>query len=203
MKKIVTTSQCYECGLNMEGHVRDYRYLESGLDSVLLHNVLVFECAHCGAVVPQIVAATELHRYIATRLLTKKARLTGGEFRFLRKMAGYSATELAEQLATSKAVVSRWETKAAFGKEAEQLFRMLCVVRLTADVMNDIRPEDSHRTINMAVKLRQVAEDVMSGLKDRKTASKKKPMPLRIQIDPEDLAPWMVLPTVDMGCVVH
>jgi putative zinc finger/helix-turn-helix YgiT family protein len=195
MSHIVTTSQCYECGRNMEGRVEDYKYLESGLRSVVLHNILVFRCAHCGAEVPQIVAASELHRRIAMLLLAKETRLTGEEFRFLRKVAGYSATELAEQLATSKAVVSRWETKSAFGKEAEQVFRMLCVLRLTVEIVKELGPDDSEKAHACASRLRTIAEHAIASLKGIKVAdTKKRPTPLKIQIDTEEVDPGIMDP---------
>ena len=204
MSNIVTTSQCYECGHNMEGRVEDYRYLESGLRSVVLHNILIFRCAHCGAEVPQIVAASELHRHIAMLLLAKGTRLTGEEFRFLRKVVGYSATELAEQLGTSKAVVSRWETKAAFGKEAEQVFRMLCVLRLTMEVVKEMGSEDAAKAQECANRLRSATESAIASLKGLKVAdNKKRPTPLKIQIDTESLLPGLISQTATAGCSIQ
>ena len=59
MRKIVATAKCYRsgCGGTMEGRKGEYRYLESGLDSVILKDILVFHCTKCNTIVPEIPAA--------------------------------------------------------------------------------------------------------------------------------------------------
>lgn len=126
--------KCYSCGKLMEGKIENYKYVECGLNSVTLKNILVFHCKHCGSTVPEISSATELHRTIALAVLTKDSLLTGQEVRFLRKLAGYSATELAEMAGTSKSVISRWENKSP-GKESDRLIRLICVHKMMKDCL--------------------------------------------------------------------
>ena len=125
--------RCYDCGATMKAHVENYRYLECGLKNVILKGIVVFRCKECGAEVPEIVAASALHSLIGLRLLFKKSRLDGDEVRFLRKLVGYSATQLAELSGTSKSVVSRWENKATLGSHTDRLIRMICVNKMLQD----------------------------------------------------------------------
>src|SRR5205809_6761575 len=104
MRNVISTARCYRagCGGTMEGRKGEYRYRESGLNSVVLKDILVFHCTKCNAVVPEIPAAGVLHRVIALRLLWKKTLLTGGELRFLRKLIGYSVTEFGKIMGSPK-----------------------------------------------------------------------------------------------------
>src|SRR5580704_15239581 len=100
----------------MEVRKGEYKYVECGLDSVILKDILVYHCTKCNAIVPEIPAAGVLHRVIAIRLLNKTTLFTGGEMRFLRKLCGYSVNEFSEIMGSSKAVVSRWETQSSHGE---------------------------------------------------------------------------------------
>lgn len=173
------TSKCFECGDTMRGHVENYRYTESGLNSVVLSNVLVFRCKRCGATMPQIVAAAELHRKIAMALLEKETRLTGAEVRFLRKAVGYSATELAKLAGTSKSVVSRWENRSLFSQENDRLIRMICVHKMLRDAF-------ANQDVTEA--LAGTAQRLLSGMDDtlrklRKTRGRRQ----QYVIDPAEL----------------
>lgn len=121
--------RCYDCGKTMSGKRENYSYQEVGLKSVVLLNIVVYHCK-CGAIVPEIPYAGILHNCIAMSVLEKKALLSGEEIRFIRKAAGFSATELAHVLGMEKGTVSRWENeKQDIGKDADRLLRAVCFAR--------------------------------------------------------------------------
>jgi transcriptional regulator with XRE-family HTH domain len=107
----------------MDGRYTNYFYTECGLDNVVLKEILVYNCS-CGAIVPEIVAISGLHRFIALSLLKKPAILDGKEVRFLRKFVNYSATELADVIGSTKVTMSRWENGAPITKNSDRLLRL-------------------------------------------------------------------------------
>jgi putative zinc finger/helix-turn-helix YgiT family protein len=129
MKPLLETNdkeRCYRCGGKMKGHRENYHYTECGLSSVTLQNILVFHC-QCGAIVPEIRATDALHIRLMTDLLRKEALLSGEEIRFLRKMAGLTATDLAKTIGMAKETISRWENdKVPIGGESDRLLRFAC-----------------------------------------------------------------------------
>lgn len=129
----VPVQKCYECPGTMTGRRENYRYLECGLKNVVLRDILVFRCDHCGAVVPEITDASLLHSLIGMRILFRDGRLCGEEVRFLRKLVGYTATALAELAGTSKSVVSRWEHKTTFGENTDRLLRLIFFNKMLVD----------------------------------------------------------------------
>ncbi len=141
--KNLLQQKCYDCGGTMEGRRENYRYTECGLDSVTLMDVLVFHCK-CGAIVPEIPAVAILHERIAEDLLKKENLLSGKEIRFLRKMAGYTATKLAAIMGVTKEVVSRWENdKQQIGKESDRLVRWVCFDGMLRTEMPDLEGSPS------------------------------------------------------------
>ena len=143
----------------MEGRKGEYRYIESGLDSVILKDILVFHCTKCNAIVPEIPAAGVLHRVIALRLLTKTTLLTGAELRFLRKLCGYSVTEFSEIMGSSKAVISRWETQSTHGEGTDRTVRLLVLGKLVREIAGHPDP------ILKNVTVEQLSADVLNTLK--------------------------------------
>jgi transcriptional regulator with XRE-family HTH domain len=117
----------------MEGRKGEYRYEESGLDSVVLKDILVFHCTKCNAIVPEIPAVGVLHRVIAMKLLLKRTLLTGEELRFLRKFCGYSVNEFAEIMGSTKSVICRWETQ-KHGAGTDRTVRLLALAKLVREL---------------------------------------------------------------------
>ena len=131
-KEQTLTRRCYEagCGKLMTGKRENYQYQEAGLKSVVLLNIVVYHC-ECGAIVPEIPYAGILHHCIAMSILQKKALLSGEEIRFVRKDAGFSASELARVMGVDKVSVSRWENeKKKIGKDSDRLIRTVCFARM-------------------------------------------------------------------------
>jgi transcriptional regulator with XRE-family HTH domain len=157
----VITAKCYEddCGGTMEGRKGKYQYIESGLKSVELKDIMVFHCTKCNAVVPEIPAAGVLHRIIALRILCKKTLLTGGELRFLRKLCGYSISEFSEIMGTSKDVVSRWENHDKAGKGTDRTVRLLVMGKLIRELAGQPDPMLKNVTVE------QLSKDVEQALK--------------------------------------
>ena len=130
LEPVMLRRKCYECGSDMTGRRENYSYQEAGLKSVVLLNIVVYHCK-CGAIVPEIPYAGMLHHCIALNVLQKRALLAGEEIRFLRKVAGFSATELARVMGVDKVSVSRWETDAKkIGRESDRLIRAVCFARM-------------------------------------------------------------------------
>jgi len=180
MKKVIATAKCYEsgCGGTMEGRKGEYRYRESGLNSVVLKDILVFHCTKCNAVVPEIPAAGVLHRVIALRLLWKKTLLTGGELRFLRKLIGYSVTEFGKIMGSPKSVVSRWENHNLHGDGTDRIVRLLVTAKLIAEIAG--QPD----TILKNVTVEELTTEVEKSLKliQARRANEK------YEIPPEEIA---------------
>ncbi len=160
MSNVILEARCYEhgCGGVMEGRRGEYKYVESGLNSVLLKDILVFHCTKCNAVVPEIPAPGVLHRVIALRLLRKENMLTGHELRFLRKLCGYSINEFSEILGTSKSVVSRWEN-GTHGQGTERIVRLLVLANLVREmaglnpILKNVTVEQLNGEVQSALKL--------------------------------------------------
>lgn len=117
--------KCTDCGKALRvTRPKNYRYRESGLDSVSLTGIRVFVCPICHSEFPEIPNIIEIHRLIAQRLARKPTPLTGPEFRFLRKELSIKAKELAHCLGTTDVSLSRWETGAvAINPAADRLLR--------------------------------------------------------------------------------
>lgn len=109
---------------------KDYRYVESGLDNVILKDLPVYVC-ECGEEMPEISNVERLNRDIADFIVRDPSPLSGKEVRFLRKQMGMKAVELAELLGVTKQTISRWENEAAsIGVANDKLIRMIFFRRL-------------------------------------------------------------------------
>lgn len=178
------TRRCYECGKTMRGTVGNYRYTECGLDSVNLVGILIFHCK-CGAIVPQIPAMGDLHRKIVFSIFKKESLLSGSEIRFLRKMAGLKAVEMAQLLGTHKTNVSKWENeKLPITKRTDATLRLLCFTGMLQELLK--LNEESKLVPQLADALKQMSEvdvaEILRRVKDVATG------PKRVVIDPQQLA---------------
>lgn len=101
-----------------------YHYMECGLNNVWLVNGFEEHQTPYGKGVA-IEDADGLHRVIALGLVSHKPRLSGGEFRFLRKELDLSQAALARILGNDEQSVARWEKSGRVPKMAERFLRAL------------------------------------------------------------------------------
>lgn len=119
-------ARCTSCGEPVNFERRNYRYTESGVSNVILQGIEVAECSICGnseAIIPQMA---RIHTAIARALAKSPARLTGEQFRFLRKHLGMSGEELSHYLHTDRTKISKWERgEDSIGQATDRLVRLL------------------------------------------------------------------------------
>lgn len=175
------TKKCFDCGGTMQGRRENYNYTESGLRSLVLMNVVVFHCAKCGAIVPEIPAVEKLHRAVALDLLTKNTLLSPEEIRFVRKVSGYTATQLAAVMGVNKVSVSRWEGGARpIGKESDRLLRLLFFARMVERMWKDGSSAVDQSKISEVFSALKLTE-LLGAIEGRSSDSK------RLRIDPATL----------------
>ena len=101
----------------------------TALPRTVLTGVDVSRCAKCGEYEVAIPAIDELNRLLAADVVRKRARLNGGEIRFLRTYLGYSAADFGKAIGSEPATVSRWENdKQQIGHHADLLLRAMVVL---------------------------------------------------------------------------
>ncbi len=134
----MTEMVCSHCGKVQEASRGNYRYLESGLDNVIICDVEMIEC-DCGeksALIPRIIA---LHEAIADCLLEQETYLTGKEIRFLRKNLGLKGKIFANLVGVDNATLSRWENdKSKPSGRADRLIRFLCASKMKPEKAEEI-----------------------------------------------------------------
>ena len=100
-----------------------YHYLESGLRNIWLENGFrEIDTPEGKALAVDNVEG--LHRAIGSTLLAK-AKLTGAEFRFLRKELGLSQANAGSLLGVSTQSVALWEKHGRLPGPAERLMRVI------------------------------------------------------------------------------
>jgi len=102
--------KCVECGKTLKKGKGNYKYLESGLDNILLMDIPNYTCTSCKEQEWEVPCSEELHLMIAFLLVLKPNHLIGKEARFLRKHLGYTAEDWANVLGVKRVAVTRWET---------------------------------------------------------------------------------------------
>ncbi len=118
--------ECANCGQVVSPERRSYRYLESGLANVILQGVKIADCPKCANSDVIIPRMSKLHRSIAQALVNSPARLTGDQFRFLRKHLGLSGEQLAGYLHTDRTKISKWERdEDRIGPSTDRLVRLV------------------------------------------------------------------------------
>ena len=121
---------CYVCGADaLTKKLEDIPY--GALPGTTILKVKVEHCAHCGERFEHIPAITQLEDALARALLSKHARLTGHEIRFLRKYLGQSGTRMARKMRVTKETMSRWETGARdISPQNDLLLRLIVAVKM-------------------------------------------------------------------------
>ncbi len=133
-----TTSshECTTCGEQTSPERRNYRYAESGVSNVILQGIEVADCPRCGNSDVIIPRMAKVHRAIAQALANSPARLTGEQFRFLRKHLGLSGDQLGHYLHTDRTKISKWERgEDRIGPATDRLVRLLA-----AALNSELRP---------------------------------------------------------------
>lgn len=134
----MTEMVCSHCGKVQDSFRGNYRYLESGLDNVIICDIEMIEC-DCGeksALIPRIIA---LHEAIADCLLGQETYLTGKEIRFLRKNLGLKGKVFANLMGVDNATLSRWENdKSKPSARADRLIRFLYASKMKPEKAEEI-----------------------------------------------------------------
>lgn len=128
---------CYACKAGATGKEENYHYTECGLKNITLTGVLVFRCTRCGAAYPEIPNMDGLHRSIALGILCKRSKLNSDEIRFLRGVAGFTATALSKSLGVTKNAVSKWENNGKIGRQSERSIRIICGMAIIEEIVTD------------------------------------------------------------------
>ncbi|MBZ0157938.1 MAG: helix-turn-helix domain-containing protein [Alphaproteobacteria bacterium] len=153
--------KCPMCGETMKTVNGTYKYVESGLNNIILTGVPLHKCS-CGEAMPEIRNIEGLHRVIANALVKKKTPLSGREVRFIRKEMRCSAKELALMLGVSPVTVSRWENETEkIGMVSDKLIRMIYIQTVqekchkvlegTVSQIKAIKSEDGQKPIRISI----------------------------------------------------
>jgi putative zinc finger/helix-turn-helix YgiT family protein len=119
---------CVECGSGVERVRKDYHFVESGLDNVILREIEVDVCPECGDS-PRIQRIEDVLLTIAAGLIAKPYELTGKEVRFLRKTLEVSVEDFARKLGVDRSHLSRLENGAlAISRQTDRLVRALVLL---------------------------------------------------------------------------
>lgn len=103
--------KCIECGSKeLTRTTRDHRYVESGLDNVVIRGAVFHECDTCKAKYRSIKSIEALHRTIAEAIVRDSDKLSKQEVKFLRKHLGYSNRDFAKLLNMDEGQTSRWQS---------------------------------------------------------------------------------------------
>lgn len=123
-------TSCPKCG----GHkVRALapkrRYEFRGFRDIIVHDVMVESCPHCGHSELASPDIDLLHQAVANAIIAKPHRLRPQEIRFLRKHLGLSAVSFATHVGATPESVSRWENgRTPIGVMTDRLLRLMVVV---------------------------------------------------------------------------
>ncbi|WAC72025.1 hypothetical protein OU995_20985 [Roseateles sp. SL47] len=109
-----------------------YHYTECGLDNVWLANGYTTKTTAYGKAV-SVADADQLQALLAERVVSKPARLSGKEFRFLRVQMGISQATLAKTQGVSEQAVSLWERHGKVPKANDALMRLCYLAHAQGD----------------------------------------------------------------------
>lgn len=159
-----TQRRCRACAGDMQLVRQDYQFQESGLDNVILKDIEVLVCKHCGSIVPRIPRLNDLMRTIAIAMIAKPSELAGAEVRFLRKFMDETIEQFARKLGVDRSHLSRVENGSlGISKQMDRLVRALVLLH---------RPELLEKMTRLGR-----TESVLKQLEDIK------PQPERVRID--------------------
>lgn len=121
--------KCLVCNGSMMSKMENVKYDEVGLPGVTLVGVEVCRCQQCGEYEVVIPRLADLHRALASAIIEKPGRLSGMEFRFLRKFLGFSSSDFARIIGVSESSISRWENeKKPIGAQTDRLLRLMVIL---------------------------------------------------------------------------
>jgi len=132
----------------------DHKYMESGLDNVILKGVVMHICS-CGHEMIEITNIEGLHRAIGLTLIQQKSLLTAPEIKFLQIEMGLKGKELAEIMGVTKVAVSRWVNgKSDIDKSCDRMLRLIYLRRLEKEAHAYIETDlcDAFKAIRPASK---------------------------------------------------
>lgn len=179
----MTQRKCQNCGNLIRGVRENYHYTECGLNSVYLKKILVFHC-ECGAIVPEIPQIAVLHRSIMLEVLKKTTLLSGQEIRFLRKMAGFNAVELARFMGVHPVTVSKWENNAKdIGSSNDRVLRLICFTGMLQQIL---KHKDDNLLGTLAVRAKEISSLNIRVFLEK--IEEKSEGPKKIAIDPSLLS---------------
>ena len=126
----------------------EYHYTECGLDHVFIEGAGEFD-DHAGKESVTIPAIGQLHRVIAEGIVTRPAKMTGQELRFLRTEMGLTQAQLAAVLKVTLLTVSRWErNESPVNDAAEMLIRLLALETLELEIELGVRSVSEKVTVS-------------------------------------------------------
>jgi DNA-binding transcriptional regulator YiaG len=133
-------------------------YTACGLDNVWLKNgYRVVKTAYGKGT--SIEHADELHKVLASKLVAKKGRLTGKEFRFLRVQLGMSQGAIAKLQGVTDQAVSLWERTGKI-PAAHDMLAKLCYIAHTTSQMPISEAIERVKVVDKLVNERIVASTV-------------------------------------------
>ncbi len=101
-----------------------YHYQECGLNNIWLVNGYTVENIEGYGECVSISNIEGLQKAIGKNIINNKPRLTGSEFRFLRKELDLSQIALAELIGNDEQAIARWEKTGKVPKWADRLMRI-------------------------------------------------------------------------------
>jgi putative zinc finger/helix-turn-helix YgiT family protein len=122
------TDCCRSCGKAAKRIQRNYLFRESGLPNVILKDIQVVTCDHCGSAEPIIPRLNEVTRLIASATVRKPRPLSGEDIRFLRKQMDMNGETFAQHLGVDKTTLSKWENnQIQVGASSDRLIRAVAL----------------------------------------------------------------------------
>lgn len=159
------TEICSNCGEAAATRRMSYRFDDMGVP-ILLQNIEVIECPHCGTTDPIIPNMDGLMKVLASAILRNPCKLNGREIRYLRKYVNKSAREFARYLNVDHTHLSKLEND-----RYEINPRLDRLVRLIVGAMDSELAAESSQLVEMMPNIEDCCPDAKQ----------------RIEIDPTNL----------------